>query len=168
MCFRYALVDFGLAQGTPDTKIELLKTAHSEEPQGSYLQNNPSRASASGVSVSVAAPKQAAQQSASKAAEKRPSSLYKTPTRPGRAGKVLRGFHYRCRVFAARLRPAGGGAAPAQRQRPAAGRGSRRSGAGPRWEPRGDHPIPVGYSGTRGCAELGLPAGSCACCGTPP
>ncbi|KAM6078235.1 cell division cycle 7-related protein kinase isoform 5-T5 [Theristicus caerulescens] len=30
---EYALVDFGLAQGTPDTKIELLKTAHSEDQQ---------------------------------------------------------------------------------------------------------------------------------------
>lgn len=115
LSFRYALVDFGLAQGTPDTKIELLKTAHSEDQQGSYLQNNPSTASGSGVAVSVAAPKQAAQQSASKAAEKRPSSLSKTPARPGRAGKVLRAFPYRCCVFDAPLRPAGGGATPAPR-----------------------------------------------------
>lgn len=160
------MVDFGLAQGTPDTKIELLKTAHSEEQQGSYLQNNPSTASASGVSVSVAAPKQAAQQSASKAAEKRPSSLYKTPTRSGRAGKVCVVF---MTVVACLLHRSvqQGAVRHRQRQRPAAGRGSRRSGAAPRWEPRGDRPIPVGYSSTRGCAELGLPAGSRACCGTP-
>uniref|UniRef100_A0A8C5TLE2 non-specific serine/threonine protein kinase n=1 Tax=Malurus cyaneus samueli TaxID=2593467 RepID=A0A8C5TLE2_9PASS len=50
---KYALVDFGLAQGTPDTKIELLKTAHSEDQQGSCLQNNPIVALGNGVSVSV-------------------------------------------------------------------------------------------------------------------
>lgn len=37
-CSRYALVDFGLAQGTPDTQIELLKVvklnSHQERPPG--------------------------------------------------------------------------------------------------------------------------------------
>ncbi|KAF4793066.1 Cell division cycle 7-related protein kinase [Turdus rufiventris] len=47
---KYALVDFGLAQGTPDTKIELLKTAHSEDQQGSCLQTNPTVALGNGVS----------------------------------------------------------------------------------------------------------------------
>ncbi|XP_018415797.1 PREDICTED: cell division cycle 7-related protein kinase [Nanorana parkeri] len=35
---QYALVDFGLAQGTPDTKIELLKVLHSKK-QGSCVQS---------------------------------------------------------------------------------------------------------------------------------
>ncbi|NWR63306.1 CDC7 kinase, partial [Bucorvus abyssinicus] len=83
----YALVDFGLAQGTPDTKIELLKTAHSEDQQGSCLQNNPTIALGSGVSVSVTAPKQTDQQSASKAANKRSSSLSKIQIKQGRGGK---------------------------------------------------------------------------------
>ncbi|KFO94028.1 Cell division cycle 7-related protein kinase, partial [Buceros rhinoceros silvestris] len=84
---EYALVDFGLAQGTPDTKIELLKTAHSEDQQGSCLQNNPTIALGSGVSVSVTAPKQTDQQSASKAANKRSSSLSKIQIKQGRGGK---------------------------------------------------------------------------------
>ncbi|XP_009700610.1 PREDICTED: cell division cycle 7-related protein kinase [Cariama cristata] len=84
---EYALVDFGLAQGTPDTKIELLKTAHSEDQQGSCSQNTPAIALGTGVSVSVTAPKQIAQQSASKAADKRSSSLSKIQTKQGRGGK---------------------------------------------------------------------------------
>ncbi|XP_009272113.2 PREDICTED: cell division cycle 7-related protein kinase [Aptenodytes forsteri] len=84
---EYALVDFGLAQGTPDTKIELLKTAHSEDQQGSCSQNNPTVALGNGVSVSVTAPKQIAQQSASKAADKRSSSLSKIQIKQGRGGK---------------------------------------------------------------------------------
>ncbi|XP_075616016.1 cell division cycle 7-related protein kinase isoform X1 [Balearica regulorum gibbericeps] len=84
---EYALVDFGLAQGTPDTKIELLKTAHSEDQQGSCLQDNPTVALGNGVSVSVTAPKQIAQQSASKAADKRSSSLSKIQIKQGRGGK---------------------------------------------------------------------------------
>ncbi|NXS48885.1 CDC7 kinase, partial [Balaeniceps rex] len=83
----YALVDFGLAQGTPDTKIELLKTAHSEDQQGSCSQNNPTIALGNGVSVKVTAPKQIAQQSASKAADKRSSSLAKVQIKQGRGGK---------------------------------------------------------------------------------
>ncbi|XP_074764299.1 cell division cycle 7-related protein kinase isoform X2 [Athene noctua] len=84
---EYALVDFGLAQGTPDTKIELLKTAHSEDKQGSCLQNNSTLALGNGVSVSVTAPKQIVQQSASKAADKRSSSLSKIQIKQGRGGK---------------------------------------------------------------------------------
>ncbi|NXX99165.1 CDC7 kinase, partial [Centropus bengalensis] len=84
---RYALVDFGLAQGTPDTKIELLKAAHSEDQQGSCSQNDPTAASGREVSASVPAPKLAAQLVATKAAEKRPSSLSKTHIKQGRGGK---------------------------------------------------------------------------------
>ncbi|KAM6327368.1 cell division cycle 7-related protein kinase [Podargus strigoides] len=84
---EYALVDFGLAQGTPDTKIELLKTAHAEDLQGCCSQNNPTITSGNGVSVSVTAPKQIAQHSASKAADKRSSSLSKMHIKQGRGGK---------------------------------------------------------------------------------
>ncbi|NXK46734.1 CDC7 kinase, partial [Chauna torquata] len=86
---EYALVDFGLAQGTPDTKIELLKTAQSEDQQGSCSQSNPNIALGNGVSVSVTAPKQIAQQSASKASDKRSSLLSKIQIKQGRGGKVL-------------------------------------------------------------------------------
>ncbi|KFW79305.1 Cell division cycle 7-related protein kinase, partial [Manacus vitellinus] len=84
---KYALVDFGLAQGTPDTKIELLKTAHSEDQQESCSQNNPIVALGNGVSVSDTAPKQIAQQSASKAADRKSSSLSKAQIKQGRGGK---------------------------------------------------------------------------------
>ncbi|XP_035188671.1 cell division cycle 7-related protein kinase isoform X3 [Oxyura jamaicensis] len=40
---EYALVDFGLAQGTPDTKIELLKTAQSEDQQEEYVHHSVQR-----------------------------------------------------------------------------------------------------------------------------
>ncbi|NWV86452.1 CDC7 kinase, partial [Dasyornis broadbenti] len=83
---KYALVDFGLAQGTPDTKIELLKTAYSEDQLGSCLQNNPTVALGSGVSVSVTAPKQMAL-STSKAADRRSSSLSRVQMKQGRGGK---------------------------------------------------------------------------------
>uniref|UniRef100_A0A669QWL6 non-specific serine/threonine protein kinase n=1 Tax=Phasianus colchicus TaxID=9054 RepID=A0A669QWL6_PHACC len=86
---QYALVDFGLAQGTPDTKIELLKTAHSEGQQGSYSQSNPSIALGNGVSVAVTAPKQIAQQLASRASDKssHSSSHSKIQIKQGKGGK---------------------------------------------------------------------------------
>ncbi|OXB54184.1 hypothetical protein ASZ78_013239 [Callipepla squamata] len=86
---QYALVDFGLAQGTPDTKIELLRTAHSEGQQGSYSQSNPNSALGDGVSVSITAPKPIAQQLASRATDKRShsSSHSKTQIKHGRGGK---------------------------------------------------------------------------------
>ena len=87
--FRYALVDFGLAQGTPDTKIELLRTAHSEDHQGSCLQNGPAAVVGSGVSVRATAPSQPAPQPASGAAGQRPSALSKAQVKQGRGGKVL-------------------------------------------------------------------------------
>ncbi|XP_030913788.1 cell division cycle 7-related protein kinase isoform X3 [Geospiza fortis] len=40
---KYALVDFGLAQGTPDTKIELLKAAHSEDQQEDSVHHSVQR-----------------------------------------------------------------------------------------------------------------------------
>ncbi|XP_074454650.1 cell division cycle 7-related protein kinase [Larus michahellis] len=90
---EYALVDFGLAQGTPDTKIELLKTTHSEDQQGSCSQTKPTIALGNGVSVGVTAPKQIAQQSASKAADKRSSSISKIQIKQGRGGKEDSAHH---------------------------------------------------------------------------
>ncbi|XP_054068621.1 cell division cycle 7-related protein kinase isoform X2 [Rissa tridactyla] len=90
---EYALVDFGLAQGTPDTKIELLKTTHSEDQQGSCSQTKPTVALGNGVSVGVTAPKQIAQQSASKAADKRSSSISKIQIKQGRGGKEDSAHH---------------------------------------------------------------------------
>ncbi|NXG48531.1 CDC7 kinase, partial [Psilopogon haemacephalus] len=84
---EYALVDFGLAQGTPDTKIELLKTAHSEDQQGSCLQNNPTIPLGNRVSVNVTVPKQIAQQSASKPADKKSISHSRIQIKEGREGK---------------------------------------------------------------------------------
>ncbi|XP_063199787.1 cell division cycle 7-related protein kinase isoform X1 [Chroicocephalus ridibundus] len=90
---EYALVDFGLAQGTPDTKIELLKTTHSEDQQGSCSQTKPTIALGNGVSVGVTALKQIAQQSASKAADKRSSSISKIQIKQGRGGKEDSAHH---------------------------------------------------------------------------
>ncbi|XP_010221197.1 PREDICTED: cell division cycle 7-related protein kinase [Tinamus guttatus] len=90
---EYALVDFGLAQGTPDTKIELLKTTQSEGQQGSCLQSKPTVTLGNGVSLSVTAAKQIAQQSASKASDKRSSSLSKAQIKQGRGGKEDSAHH---------------------------------------------------------------------------
>ncbi|NXU54881.1 CDC7 kinase, partial [Turnix velox] len=90
---QYALVDFGLAQGTPDTKIELLRTTHSEDQQGSCLQNNPTIPLRNKVSVGITAPKQIAQQSASKAADRRSISLSKIQIKQGRGGKEDSAHH---------------------------------------------------------------------------
>ncbi|XP_052522522.1 cell division cycle 7-related protein kinase isoform X2 [Tympanuchus pallidicinctus] len=86
---QYALVDFGLAQGTPDTKIELLKTARSEGQQGSYSQKSPSIALGNGDSLAVTAPRQIAHQLASRASDKSSlsSSHSKTQIKQGRGGK---------------------------------------------------------------------------------
>ncbi|XP_071077060.1 cell division cycle 7-related protein kinase isoform X2 [Desmodus rotundus] len=56
---KYALVDFGLAQGTHDTKIELLKFVQSEAQQGSCSQNKSHVITGNKISLSgPAAPKE--------------------------------------------------------------------------------------------------------------
>ncbi|KAH1166186.1 hypothetical protein KIL84_015358 [Mauremys mutica] len=55
---EYALVDFGLAQGTPDTKIELLRVVQSESQQESCSQNKPHLTLGNRVSVNVTASRQ--------------------------------------------------------------------------------------------------------------
>ncbi|XP_053102501.1 cell division cycle 7-related protein kinase [Hemicordylus capensis] len=84
---EYALVDFGLAQGTPDTQIELLKVIHSEAQQGSCAYNKPQVTLGSQVSVTSTAPRQLAHQLASKTANKRPSSFSQTQIKQGHKRK---------------------------------------------------------------------------------
>ncbi|XP_078502415.1 cell division cycle 7-related protein kinase isoform X3 [Lissotriton helveticus] len=63
---KYALVDFGLAQGTPDTKIELLKVVKSEGQQGNCSLKRTHTITGNGVSPNVTAPRQLAQPSTTK------------------------------------------------------------------------------------------------------
>ncbi|XP_074077795.1 cell division cycle 7-related protein kinase isoform X1 [Macrotis lagotis] len=83
---KYALVDFGLAQGTRDTKVELLKLVQSEAQQESCSQNKAHVIMANQVSVSVPAPK-ALSQSATQTAVKRPYSYAQIQTKQGKDGK---------------------------------------------------------------------------------
>uniref|UniRef100_A0A8C4W069 Cell division cycle 7-related protein kinase n=1 Tax=Gopherus evgoodei TaxID=1825980 RepID=A0A8C4W069_9SAUR len=84
---EYALVDFGLAQGTPDTKIELLRVAQSESQQESCSQNKPHLTLGNRVSVNVTASRQIAQQSASKTPDKWCCSLSQMQIKQGKGGK---------------------------------------------------------------------------------
>ncbi|XP_069088446.1 cell division cycle 7-related protein kinase isoform X2 [Pleurodeles waltl] len=63
---KYALVDFGLAQGTPDTKIELLKVVKSESQQGSCSLKRAHTITGNGASPNVTAPRQLAHPSTTK------------------------------------------------------------------------------------------------------
>ncbi|XP_053247769.1 cell division cycle 7-related protein kinase isoform X1 [Podarcis raffonei] len=84
---RYALVDFGLAQGTPDTKIELLKVIQSEAQQESCAWNKPQITLGSQVSVTARAPRQLVRQPAARTANKRPCSLSQTQIKQGQKRK---------------------------------------------------------------------------------
>ncbi|XP_072505162.1 cell division cycle 7-related protein kinase isoform X2 [Notamacropus eugenii] len=85
---KYALVDFGLAQGTRDTKVDLLKLVQSEAQQENCSQNKAPIVMANKVSVSVPAPK-ALSQSSTQTAVKRPYSHAQIQTKQGKDGKVL-------------------------------------------------------------------------------
>ncbi|KAL8178333.1 UNVERIFIED_CONTAM: Cell division control protein 7 [Gekko kuhli] len=89
---EYALVDFGLAQGTPDTKIDLLKVAQSEAQQGSFAYK-PHLTLESQVSVISTAPRQLVHQSASKTATKRLSSFSQTQIKQGHKRKEGSEWH---------------------------------------------------------------------------
>lgn len=85
---RYALVDFGLAQGTHDTKIELLKFVQSETQQESCSQNKSPVITGSKISLrSPAAPKEVDQQPTTKTSVKRPYA--NVQIKQGKDGKVL-------------------------------------------------------------------------------
>ncbi|XP_044528462.1 cell division cycle 7-related protein kinase [Gracilinanus agilis] len=83
---KYALVDFGLAQGTRDTKVELLKLVQSEVQQESCSQNKTHIVMANKVSLNAPAPKELSQ-SSTKTAVKRPYSHAQFQTKQGKDGK---------------------------------------------------------------------------------
>lgn len=90
VCLRYALVDFGLAQGTHDTKIELLKFVQSEAQQESYSQNKSHVITGNKISLSgPAAPKESDQQPTVKTSVKRPYTNAQSQIKQGKDGKVL-------------------------------------------------------------------------------
>lgn len=87
---KYALVDFGLAQGTHDTKIELLKFVQSEAQQESCSQNKSHVITGNKISLSgPAAPKELDQQPTMKTSVKRPYTNAQTQIKQGKDGKVL-------------------------------------------------------------------------------
>ncbi|XP_017506742.1 cell division cycle 7-related protein kinase isoform X2 [Manis javanica] len=84
---KYALVDFGLAQGTHDTKIELLKFVQSEAQQGSCSQNK-SHVTGNKISLSgPGAPKELDQQPTTKTSVKRPYTNAQIQIKQGQNGK---------------------------------------------------------------------------------
>ncbi|GAB5575254.1 cell division cycle 7-related protein kinase isoform X1 [Prionailurus iriomotensis] len=84
---KYALVDFGLAQGTHDTKIELLKLVHSEAQQESCSQNKSHIITGNKISLSgPAAPKELDQQPTMKTV-KRPYTNAQSQIKQGKDGK---------------------------------------------------------------------------------
>ncbi|XP_038649740.1 cell division cycle 7-related protein kinase isoform X2 [Scyliorhinus canicula] len=72
---KYALVDFGLAQGTPDTKIELLKVVKTEDQQGSCSKSKSMTSSGNKLHNTWTMNKSLAQHAASKQPIKRPWPL---------------------------------------------------------------------------------------------
>ncbi|XP_019692981.1 cell division cycle 7-related protein kinase isoform X2 [Felis catus] len=87
---KYALVDFGLAQGTHDTKIELLKLVHSEAQQESCSQNKSHIITGNKISLSgPAAPKELDQQPTMKTV-KRPYANAQSQIKQGKDGKLMK------------------------------------------------------------------------------
>ncbi|XP_012585431.1 PREDICTED: cell division cycle 7-related protein kinase [Condylura cristata] len=85
---KYALVDFGLAQGTHDTKIELLKFVQSETQRESCSQNKSRVITGNKMSLSGSgAPKELDQQPASKTSVKRPYTNAQIQSKQGKDGK---------------------------------------------------------------------------------
>uniref|UniRef100_A0A8D1T2F3 Cell division cycle 7-related protein kinase n=1 Tax=Sus scrofa TaxID=9823 RepID=A0A8D1T2F3_PIG len=85
---KYALVDFGLAQGTHDTKIELLKFVQSEAQQESCSQNKSYVITGSKISLSgPAAPKELDPQPTTKTSVKRPYTHAQIQIKQGQDGK---------------------------------------------------------------------------------
>ncbi|XP_058913180.1 cell division cycle 7-related protein kinase isoform X2 [Kogia breviceps] len=88
---KYALVDFGLAQGTHDTKIELLKFVQSEAQQESCSQNKSYVITGNKISLSsAAAPKELDQQPITKTAVKRPYTNAQIQIKQGKDGKLMK------------------------------------------------------------------------------
>ncbi|XP_044920782.1 cell division cycle 7-related protein kinase isoform X2 [Mustela putorius furo] len=88
---KYALVDFGLAQGTHDTKIELLKFVQSEAQQESCSQNKCHIITGNKISLSgPAAPKELNQQPTMKTSVKRPYTNAQSQIKQGKDGKLMK------------------------------------------------------------------------------
>ncbi|XP_034509779.1 cell division cycle 7-related protein kinase isoform X3 [Ailuropoda melanoleuca] len=88
---KYALVDFGLAQGTHDTKIELLKFVQSEAQQESYSQNKSHVITGNKISLSgPAKPKESDQQPTVKTSVKRPYTNAQSQIKQGKDGKLMK------------------------------------------------------------------------------
>ncbi|XP_023383864.1 cell division cycle 7-related protein kinase isoform X3 [Pteropus vampyrus] len=88
---KYALVDFGLAQGTHDTKIELLKFVQSETQHESCLQNKSHLITGNKFSLSSpAAPKELDQQPTTKTSVKRPYTNTQIQIKQGKDGKLMK------------------------------------------------------------------------------
>ncbi|ELW72635.1 Cell division cycle 7-related protein kinase [Tupaia chinensis] len=84
---KYALVDFGLAQGTHDTKIELLKFVQSETQQASCSQNKSHLVMGNKISTSGPTPKELDQQCTTKTSVKRPYTNAQIQIKQGKDGK---------------------------------------------------------------------------------
>uniref|UniRef100_A0A6I8NFK1 non-specific serine/threonine protein kinase n=1 Tax=Ornithorhynchus anatinus TaxID=9258 RepID=A0A6I8NFK1_ORNAN len=87
---EYALVDFGLAQGTRDTKIELLKVVQPEAQRESRPQIKPHRVTGTKVSLALPEPKEGAPHSALKTSVKRPYSHSQIQIKQGKDGKIVK------------------------------------------------------------------------------
>ncbi|XP_006831031.1 PREDICTED: cell division cycle 7-related protein kinase [Chrysochloris asiatica] len=84
---KYALVDFGLAQGTRDTKIEQLRFVQSESPQESSSQNKSHVITGNKISLSGPASKELNQQPTTKTSVKRPYTNAQIQLKQGKDGK---------------------------------------------------------------------------------
>uniref|UniRef100_A0A8D2EMH0 Cell division cycle 7-related protein kinase n=1 Tax=Theropithecus gelada TaxID=9565 RepID=A0A8D2EMH0_THEGE len=84
---KYALVDFGLAQGTHDMKIELFKFVQSEAQQERCSQNKSHIITGNRIPLSGPVPKELDQQSTTKASVKRPCTKAQIQIKQGKDGK---------------------------------------------------------------------------------
>nr|XP_055208046.1 cell division cycle 7-related protein kinase isoform X3 [Gorilla gorilla gorilla] len=87
---KYALVDFGLAQGTHDTKIELLKFVQSEAQQERCSQNKSHIITGNKIPLSGPVPKELDQQFTTKASVKRPYTNAQIQIKQGKDGKLMK------------------------------------------------------------------------------
>ncbi|XP_048207912.1 cell division cycle 7-related protein kinase isoform X2 [Perognathus longimembris pacificus] len=86
---KYALVDFGLAQGTNDTKIDLLKCVQSEAQQESCSLNKCHEIPGNKIAVGGSAPKDLDPQATTKPA-RRPCANEQNQTKHGKDGKLIK------------------------------------------------------------------------------
>uniref|UniRef100_A0A2K5YN26 non-specific serine/threonine protein kinase n=1 Tax=Mandrillus leucophaeus TaxID=9568 RepID=A0A2K5YN26_MANLE len=100
---KYALVDFGLAQGTHDMKIELFKFVQSEAQQERCSQNKSHIITGNRIPLSDPVPKELDQQSTTKASVKRPCTKAQIQIKQGKDGKEGSvGLSVQCSVFGKR------------------------------------------------------------------